>query len=84
MANAGERLAADVKDVPAKTLDSLTMGPQRRSLGKWEDQKIASAKSAWDNQWNEAKEILGTKNSSAQPKDKVGKAPARKKAAYKR
>lgn len=44
----GQDLADTLKDTPGRVMDTLTLGPQRRRLGKYIDEKESEA-SEWLN-----------------------------------
>lgn len=56
--NPGDKLTSDIKKVPSKALDTLTLGPQRRELSKYVSNKVNAVESAAKNQFSQAKELL--------------------------
>lgn len=46
----GQDLVKTLKDTPARVTDSLTLGPQRRAVGKYLNEKESEAKEWWEKQ----------------------------------
>lgn len=56
--NPGDKLVNDVKEIPSKTADTLTLGPQRRKLSKYVQDEESKASSALKGQWDQFKELM--------------------------